>query len=145
MISHYLASRWNLSQPCPGLQAVYLEPSQRIELPADLLKKKSQAGLFQHGHRAQQLEDLRLAERQRGSPRREAVASLPGSPSLERVASKIEVAPVKDCQVARLPGCLVAWFTQSDLYNRRPHMRLPFVSARPFLPCEHPPCHADPT
>ena len=58
-------------------------------------------------HRAQQLEDLRLAERQRGSPRREAVANLPGSPSLERVASKIEVAPVKACQVARLPGCLV--------------------------------------
>ena len=144
MISHYLASRWNLSQPCPGLQAVYLEPSQRIELPADLLKKKSQAGLFQHGHRAQQLEDLRLAERQRGSPRREAVASLPGSPSLERVASKIEVAPVKACQVARLPGCLVAWFTQSDLYNRRPHMRPPFVSARPFLPCEHTACHVDP-
>ena len=144
MISHYLASRWNLSQPCPGLQAVYLEPSQRIELPADLLKKKSQAGLFQHGHRAQQLEDLRLAERQRGSPRREAVASLPGSPSLERVASKIEVAPVQACQVARLPGCLVAWFTQSDLYNRRRHMRPPFVSARPFLPCEHPACHVDP-
>ena len=143
MISHYLASRWNLSQPCPGLQAVYLEPSQRIELPTDLLK--SQAGLFQHGHRAQQLEDLRLAERQRGSPRREAVASLPGSPSLERVASKIEVAPVQACQVARLPGCLVAWFTQSDLYNRRQHMRPPFVSARPFLPCEHPACHADPT
>ena len=55
-------------------------------------------------HRAQQLEDLRLAERQRGSPRREAVANLPGSPSLERVVSKIEVIPVKACQVARLPG-----------------------------------------
>ena len=106
MISHYLASRWNLSQPCPGLQAVHLEPSQRIELPAE----KAPLVFFNMvTHRAQQLEDLRLAERQRGSPRREAVASLPlpGSPSLERVASKIEVAPVQACQVARMPGCLV--------------------------------------
>ena len=145
MISHYLASRWNLSQPCPGLQAVYLGPSQRIELPADLLKKKSQAGLFQHGHRAQQLEDLRLAERQRGSPRREAVASLPGSPSLERVASKIEVAPVQACQVARLPGCLVhtigslqpAAAHASAICERSPllALRAPSMSCGPNLAC----------
>ena len=90
-----------MSQPCPGLQAVYLEPSQRIELPAE----KAPLVFFNMvTHRAQQLEDLRLAERQRGSPGREAVASLPGSPSLERVASKIEVAPVQACQVARMPG-----------------------------------------
>ena len=140
MISHYLASRWNLSQPCPGLQAVHLDPSQRIELPADLFKK-SPAGLFQHGHTqgtaAGRLEAGRAPTRvaEEGSGGKLARFSKLGTSGKQDRSSTSQ----------SLPGCQDAWFTQSNLYNRRRHMRPPFVSARPFLPCEHPACHADPT
>ena len=141
MISHYLASRWNLSQPCPGLQAVHLDPSQRIELPADLFKK-SPAGLFQHGHTQGTAAGRLEAGR---APTRVAEEGSGGKLAFARF-SKLGTSGKQDRSSTSpsLPGCQNAWFTQSDLYNRRPHMRPPFVSACPFLPCEHTACHVDP-
>ena len=98
-----------MSQPCPGLQAIHFEFSQKIELPADLLK--SHAGLFQHGHTqgtaAGRLEAGRAPTRvaEEGSGGKLARFSKLGTSGKQDRSSTSPSLP--GCQVARLPGCLV--------------------------------------